>query len=61
MSEVSASIDGKSIRGARRRLTLTRGQPGMVALTIHAGSEATVIVSVAVLRAELDRLDNSRK
>jgi hypothetical protein len=57
MSEVEASIDGRSIRGTQRRLTRTRGQPGMVALTIHAGSAATVIVPVATLRAELDRLD----
>jgi hypothetical protein len=51
------SIQGQSIKGQPRRLTVIPGQPGMVALTILVGStekEYTVVVPAQLLREALN-------
>jgi hypothetical protein len=50
-------IDGRSVKHAPRTMSLMRGQPGMVAVTIYVRKKPiTIVVSVAELRAALDKV-----
>lgn len=47
-------IMGKSVRGAVRRVLLTRGQPGFIAINIYVRDKpVTAVVQAAELRADL--------
>jgi hypothetical protein len=56
--ENKIEIVGHSVKGIRRILNLTRGQPGRIVVTVYRGDiPTTVVVTAAQLRDAIDRVD----
>lgn len=47
-----------SVKGNRRRVYLTRGQPGRVVMTVYAGTKPIdVVIPIRELRERLDEIE----
>jgi hypothetical protein len=56
-STIDVKIMGWSVRGAKRRLLVTRGQPGAIVLTVYAGNQpVTVVVHAIQLKEAVNRV-----